>query len=186
MSDQNPTQPRHAERDVIAPHPAYGTPQAQPPATTPGYQQPYQQGYPQGYQQGYPQGGQLQGYGQPQHAPVGKIRSTGVCILLAVVTFGIYQLVWFYSVHSEMKRHSGNGVDGGIALLLALFVGIAVPFVTSSEVGGLYERRGQRPPVSGATGLWYFPGMFILVGPLVWFIKTNGALNSYWRTQGAV
>ena len=41
-------------------------------------------------------------------APVGQIRGTGVCILLAIVTLGIYSLVWYYKVHSEMKRHSGR------------------------------------------------------------------------------
>jgi hypothetical protein len=29
-------------------------------------------------------------------------------------------------------------------------------------------------------------GSFIVVGPLVWLIKTNGALNAYWRSMGAV
>jgi hypothetical protein len=43
----------------------------------------------------------------------------------------------------------------------------------------------MRAPVSGVTGLWYFPGIFLLVGPLIWFIKTNGALNAYWRSVGA-
>ena len=146
----------------------------QPSASQSAPMQPYAQQAPTGY--GAPHPGQ----------PIGKIRSTGICILLAIVTFGIYPLVWFYSVHSEMKRHSGQGIDGAIALILAFFVGIVMPYITSSEVGGLYERRGQRKPVSGVTGLWYFPGMFILVGPLVWFIKTNGALNSYWRSLGAV
>ncbi len=115
----------------------------------------------------------------------GKIRSTGLCIFLAIITFGIYTLVWFYKTHDEMKRHSGAGLGGGLALVLALFVGIVMPYITSSEVGGLYERAGQRKPVSGATGLWYLPGMFIVIGPLVWFIKTNGALNAYWRSVGA-
>jgi hypothetical protein len=89
----------------------------------------------------------------PGQVPVGKIRSTGICILLTVVTLGIYPLVYFYLVHDEMKRHSGNGIGGGIALLLAFFVGIAMPFITSSEVGQLHEARGMRPPVSGVTGL---------------------------------
>ena len=115
----------------------------------------------------------------------GKIRGTGMCIFLAIITFGIYALVWYYSTHNEMKRHSGQGIGGGLALLLAILVGIVMPYLNSSEVGGLYERAGMRKPVSGATGLWYFPGMFILVGPLVWFIKTNGALNAYWRSLGA-
>lgn len=122
---------------------------------------------------------------QQSQPTFGKIRGTGICILLTCLTLGIYPIVWYYQVHEEMKRHSGNGMGGGLALVLAIFVGIAMPYITSSEVGGLYERRGQRKPVSGATGLWYFPGVLLLVGPLVWFIKTNGALNSYWRSLGA-
>ena len=125
------------------------------------------------------------GFPAHQNAPIGKVRGTGVCILLAIVTFGIYTAVWYYQVHSEMKRHTGRGLDGGVALLLALFVGIVMPYVTPAEIGAMYERRGQAKPVSGATGLWYFPGIFILVGPLVWFVKTNGAINSYWRSVGA-
>jgi hypothetical protein len=58
--------------------------------------------------------------------------------------------------------------------------------VTSSEVGGLYERRGQARPVSAATGLWaLLLGWFFFVGLIVWFVKTNGALNDYWRSLGA-
>ncbi len=120
-----------------------------------------------------------------QTAPLGKIRGTGVCILLAIVTLGIYTFVWYFKVHDEMKRHSGRGLGGGIALLLTFFVGIAMPFLTSSELGDMYEAQGQPKPVSGATGLWSFPGCFIIVGPLVWFVKTNGALNTYWRNCGA-
>lgn len=116
----------------------------------------------------------------------GKIRGTGMCILLCIVTLGIYSYVWFYSVHDEMKRHTGQGLGGGLALVLAFLVGIVMPYITSSEVGGLYERAGQQKPVSGATGLWNFPGIFLIVGPLVWFIKTNNALNEYWRSQGVV
>jgi hypothetical protein len=117
--------------------------------------------------------------GQP-----GRIRSTGLCILLTIVTLGIYPLFWYFQVHSEMRRHSGQGLGGGVALLIAFLIGFVMPYITSSEVGSLYAARGMRRPVSGATGLWYFPGMFLIVGPLVWFIKTNGALNAYWRSCG--
>jgi hypothetical protein len=70
--------------------------------------------------------------------------------------------------------------------VLAAVVGVVMPYLSSSEVGELYTRRGQQPPVTGMTGLWYFPGALILVGPIVWFVKTNGALNAYWRSLGAV
>ena len=122
----------------------------------------------------------------PAAGPVGKIRGTGVCVLLTIVTLGIYSIYWYYKVHDEMKRHSGQGIGGGIALLLALFVGVVMPFLTPNEVGGLYERAGKKRPVGAATGLWYLLlGWFFLVGAIVWFVKTNGALNEYWRSQGA-
>jgi len=118
--------------------------------------------------------------------PVGQIRSTGTCILLTVVTLGFYTLYWYYVTHDEMKRHTGRGLGGGIALILAFFVGIVMPFITASEVGGLYERRGQKAPVSAVTGLWMLLlSWFFLVGAIVWFVKVNGALNDYWRSQGA-
>jgi Domain of unknown function (DUF4234) len=125
------------------------------------------------------------GYGQYQ-AQVGEIRPTGMCMLLFFVTLGIYGLYWWFKVHDEMKRHSNDGLGGGLALVLAIFIGIVMPFLTSSEVGKLYERRGQHPPVTGLTGLWYFPGALILVGPFIWFMQTNEALNAYWRSQAAV
>ena len=133
-----------------------------------------------------PGGGHLEGYAPPPaQGPLGKVRGTGTCILLAIVTLGIYTLVWFYKTHDEMKRHGGQGLGGLIALLIAFVFGIASPFLTSNEVGELYERRGRSKPVTGLTGLWYFPGVFIIVGPIVWFVKTNGALNAYWRSLGA-
>jgi hypothetical protein len=128
-----------------------------------------------------------------QPGPIGKVRSTGTCILLAIVTLGIYALFWWYSVHEEMKVHkNGQGLGGLFALLIAIVgtfvtgVGpIVLGFLTPDEVGKLYEARGQAKPVSAVTGLWYFPGILILVGPIVWFVKTNGALNDYWRSLGA-
>ncbi len=117
---------------------------------------------------------------------IGRVRGTGSCILLTVVTLGFYSWYWFYAVHSEMKAHKGTGLGGGVGLLLAIFITVVMPFITSQEVGELYERHGLAKPVSAVTGLWNFPGSFLIIGPLVWFIKTNGALNAYWRSQGAI
>ena len=117
--------------------------------------------------------------------PIGTVRSTGTVILLSIVTLGIYELVWFYKVHAEMKRHSGEGLGGGIALLIALIISPVLGFLTASEVGTLYQRRGLPAPVSGITGLWFFPGSMIIVGPFIWLFKVNGALNEYWRSLGA-
>ncbi|RBY75213.1 hypothetical protein DQ239_17530 [Blastococcus sp. TF02-09] len=123
-------------------------------------------------------------YAVPQ-GPVGKVRPTGIAILLLIVTLGFYSWHYYYATHEEMKKHSGEGLGGLIGLLLAIFVGLPSPYLLSHEVGNLYERRGQQKPVSALTGLWVIPGFLILVGPIVWFVKTNGALNAYWRSVGA-
>ena len=122
----------------------------------------------------------------PSTGPIGKVRGTGACIGLTVITLGIYSWYWYYKTHDEMKQHSGDGVGGPIALILAIFIGIVNPFLSSSEVGKLYQRDGREAPVSAATGLWFLLlGWFFLVGGIVWFVKTNGALNEYWKSKGA-
>jgi len=121
----------------------------------------------------------VQQYGQ---APIGEIRRTGICILLYIITLSIYGWYWYFKRHEELKNHSGEGIGGGVALILAIFVGIVMPFLTSSETGKAYERRGQQPPVTAVTGCWI---LLPIVGGIIWFVKTNGALNDYWRSLGA-
>ena len=123
-------------------------------------------------------------YAQPQ-GPIGHMRPTGMTILLFFVTLGIWSIIYYYQTHEEMKRHTGEGIGGVIALVIAIFVGIVNPFLLSHEVGQLYSRRGAQPPVTAVTALWFFPGIFILVGPFIWFVRTNNALNEYWQSLGA-
>lgn len=171
MSDQFPPPP---------PPPSEPTGSTPPPPPAPGYGETSAQPPAPAYAAAPPVAP-----GQMGSGPIGEVRGTGIAILLYLVTFGIYGIYYWYKVHEEMKRHTGQGIGGVVALVLALFIGIVMPYLTSAEVGGLYKRRGQKEPVSGATGLWYFPGIFILVGPIIWFVKTNGALNDYWKSLGA-
>ena len=129
-------------------------------------------------------------YGSPSRFPqrlgsVGEVRSTALQLLLILVTAGIWAYVYFFQTHDEMRRHSGQGIGGVPALLISLFVTVASPFLLSHEVGGLYAREGRPRRVSALTGLWFFPGIFLLVGPIIWFVLTNSALNDYWRSRGA-
>ncbi len=116
---------------------------------------------------------------------IGKPRKVLIIILLSIVTFGIYGLVWIYKTFEEMKRYSGKGVGGWVGLIIYLVIGVVTPYLMSSEVGKLYSSEGKEPPVTGYTGLWYIPGILIIVGPLVWLCKTQWALNRYWESKGA-
>lgn len=115
---------------------------------------------------------------------VGKPRKVLVIILLSIVTLGIYGLVWIYKTFEEMKQYSGKGVGGWIGLIIYLVIGVVTPYLMSSEVGKLYANDGKEPPVNGWTGLWYIPGIFIIIGPIVWLCKTQWALNRFWESKG--
>jgi Domain of unknown function (DUF4234) len=148
----------------------------------PQYGQPYQQQAPGMYMQPMP--GAPAPYARPM-GPAGKVRSTWAVIGLSIITLGIYSLYYQFAVHQEMKDHSGEGIGGVVALILAIFTGgLVISFVLPHEVGTLYARQGRPRPVSATTGLWAILGCLIIVGPLVWLIKTNGALNAYWRSLG--
>jgi|tagenome__1003787_1003787.scaffolds.fasta_scaffold20624288_2 hypothetical protein len=178
------TMPENPPLPPQNPQPEYGyQPPPPPPPPEYGYQPPRPPGYGYGGQAmpavpGYAQ------YAQPQ-GPIGQMRPTGMTMLLFFVTLGIWAFIYYFQTHEEMKRHTGEGVGGVIAVVICVFVGLVNPFLLSHEVGQLYTRRGQEPPVSALTGLWVFPGVLILVGPFIWFIQTNRALNEYWQSLGA-
>jgi hypothetical protein len=114
--------------------------------------------------------------------PLGKIRNSVTVILLTIVTIGIYGLVWQYKTFQEMKDYSGQGIGGGIGLLLAIVFSIANVFIMPNEVGNLYAAEGQPKPVSAVTGFWVF---IPLAGYIIWVVKTQGALNRFWAAHGA-
>jgi len=113
----------------------------------------------------------------------GQPRSVGLVILLYIVTFGIYGLYWYYVTFDEMKKETNDGLGGVLALIITVVIGIVMPFITGHEIAKMYEKAGKTAPVSPLTGLWFFPGMFIIVGPFIWIIKVQGALNRYWEAQ---
>ena len=91
----------------------YGGPQG------PGY------GGPQGPGYGGPQG---PGYGGPQGANFGggrvpiQNRNIAVCIILSIVTCGIYGIYWFICMVNDLNLASDNPADtsGGVVFLLTL------------------------------------------------------------------
>ena len=115
--------------------------------------------------------------------PLGKERGVVAVIFFSIITLGIYYLVWVYKNHEEIKEHSSQGIGGLLGLVVALVVGFVTPFVLPSEIRKMYEQDGKESPISGWTGLWATLGILILIGPIVWFVKVQGALNRYWRIK---
>ena len=119
----------------------------------------------------------------PSPGPLGSPRGIGFGILMFVVTLGFYSWYWAFKTHEEVKQHSGEGVGGVIGLVIWILLNVVSAFVIPSEVGKMYRKDGQAPPVSGWTGLWLFPGFILIIPAIVWFVKVQGALNRYWAAK---
>ncbi len=134
MSDNDPTAPINAEP------PAFAPPPPPPPMAQPVPQQT---------------GTHMAAYGQPTgRRPIGKVRETGICIVLTIVTLGFYSLYWYYATHDEMKRALRRAASGaGWRSCWPSSLSIVMPYVNSNEVGGLYARQGQGR--AGVGGDWF-------------------------------
>jgi hypothetical protein len=114
--------------------------------------------------------------------PLGQPRGIGFCILIAIITLGIYTLYWVFKTQDEVKEHSGQGVGGVLGLVIYIVVSPVTWFLVPSEVGKMYKLDGREAPFSGWTGLWL---LLPIIGAFVWFIKIQGALNRYWESKAA-
>jgi Domain of unknown function (DUF4234) len=112
--------------------------------------------------------------------PRGHRRGVGLGILLFIITFGFYGWYWVFKTQEEVKQHTGEGLGGVLGLVIWILISPVSAFVIPSEVGKMYTRAGQSPPVTGWTGLWLFPFGFLVIPAVVWFVKVQGALNRYW------
>lgn len=120
---------------------------------------------------------------------LGSPRGIGFGILLFIVTIGFYSWYWVFKTQEEIKQHSGEGVGGVIGLVVWILLSAVSAFVIPSEVGKMYTKDGQEPPITGWTGLWLFPGAILIIPAIVWFVKVQAAPNRYWaektRFEGA-
>jgi Domain of unknown function (DUF4234) len=115
--------------------------------------------------------------------PRGRPRGIGFGILMFIVTLGFYSWYWVFQTQEEMRQHTGEGLGGVLGLVIWILLHPVEAFVIPSEVGKMYSRAGQQPPITGWTGLWLFPFGFLIVTAIVWFVKVQGALNRYWEGE---
>jgi hypothetical protein len=113
---------------------------------------------------------------------IGKPRSIGLTILLAVVTFGIWTFLWTFWNGEELKRYRVAGLGGGIFLLFHFLVFPVVMFLMADEVAKLYEEDGQQAPITAIWGLWV---LLPLIGHIIWYVRIQQSLNDFWLAKGA-
>ena len=117
-----------------------------------------------------------------------KVRNPWAVALLPLITFGIYHLVWWYRINSELRDYGrAKGYDLGqnpTNSVLALFPGgiILVPALMSywrgtKRVQGAARLAGKEP-VNG----WIALVLYLVLGPGFWaYLQVS--LNDVWRSE---
>jgi hypothetical protein len=128
---------------------------------------------------------------QVQLAPgsIAKLRNPIVVVILTIVTFGIYQLFWWYYANRELAdygraRATKDLGDNPLMSLLALFPGalIVVPAiwttVTTFKRVQAAQRLNGESPVNG----WLGVVLVLVFSPLLIGYMQSG-LNSAWKAH---
>ena len=137
----------------------------------------------------------------PSQAPVGQLKTNrGLLkfILLSLITFGIYGIVLFSSISTDINIIAGR-YDGKKTMhycLLVFLVGwltAGIAFFVwyhrlSARIGAELKRRGVYYRFGAGTyWLWGVLGTIIVVGPLVYCHKLFKAMNMlslHYNTHG--
>lgn len=126
---------------------------------------------------------------QQQYAPgvvpqqlEGPFYSTGLVILLTLVTIGIWAAVWTYRTNEDLKKFNGDGLGGVLGVVLYIFVSPVLMFTIPNEIKNAYERNGRESPVTALWGLWF---LLPLIGNIIWYVKVQRVLNDLWVSHGA-
>jgi hypothetical protein len=114
--------------------------------------------------------------------PLGKARSIGLTILLTIVTFGIWTFFWSYMTGEDLKRYRHDGLGGVVYVLINFILSPVVMFLMADEVAKLYQDVGEEPPITAVWGLWF---LLPLIGHLIWYIRIQNAINTFWTLRGA-
>jgi Domain of unknown function (DUF4234) len=166
--------PSHAVCDVPPPSPGPPTP---PPTQPP---PPLQQAPP--HQQAPSGGYYITAIGKPPESITGVYYSTGLTILLMIVTIGIWGFLWTYRTNEDLKRYNGDGLGGVLGIVIYLLIAVVLMFTIPNEIEKMYQRDGRQSPISTAWGLWF---LLPVIGNLIWYIKVQRVLNEFWASKGS-
>jgi hypothetical protein len=120
--------------------------------------------------------------GQPPQSIGGVYYSTGVTILLMIVTLGIWGFFWTYRTNEDLKRYNGDGLGGVLGIVIYLLISIVLMFTIPNEIEKMYQRDGRQSPISTVWGLWF---LLPLIGHIIWYVKVQRVLNEFWASKGS-
>jgi drug/metabolite transporter (DMT)-like permease len=111
--------------------------------------------------------------------PLGKDRSPGAVLGLSIITLGIYYLVWYFKINSEIRRHDPDIKVSPILAVLAAMIpimNIVSAYGTAARIRQMQLDDGAHDTISPVVALLLF--LFLGIGfPL--YIASH--LREHWH-----
>lgn len=105
-------------------------------------------------------------------------RSIGLCVVLSIITCGIYMLYWMYCIHCDVQEVSGHsmGTEGGMVIVLTIITCGIYGIYWNYKMGqALDEARGTP---GGSQGIAYL--LLSLFGlDIISFALMQSELNKF-------
>jgi hypothetical protein len=150
-----------------------------------------------------PAGQAYGGLGDPQHAPapgqghapmaaagrqMKRRNPVGVWLGLPIITFGIYPIVWYVKIHSELAGFDPRHKVGTVSAVLSLFFGwitlgiwnLVVWIKLAGHINNAQRAAGLNPTCNG--GLGFLLGI-LGFGALYYQLELNKVVGRYGDTQ---
>lgn len=115
---------------------------------------------------------------------IGRPRNLGVSLLLAIVTLGIYIIVWVGMYYNELKNYRGKGIGPvlGVIFMFIPILSFVNFFILSNEIEMLNREDGREPPMTTIWGLWF---LLPIIGAIIWWVRAQTSMNEFWISKGA-
>jgi hypothetical protein len=114
-----------------------------------------------------------------------KIRGPWAVFFLALVTLGIYYLVWYYKINRELRDAGDQNVDPFVALVaisigaLIIFPPLVSEYATFRRLRAAQEAARLPDPVAPWVGLFLFILAYVFLPFELVYAQSN--LNRLWR-----
>ena len=115
------------------------------------------------------------------HGPKGQVRNGVNVLLIGIVTCGIYQMIWFFSIAEEMKQYLQRDEPNALKIfgLSIVTCGVYALYWMLTQCGAHIEEMQRKAGLPNPTN----PGWMLII-PYYNVILLQDELNKVWQSPG--
>ena len=108
-----------------------------------------------------------------------KKRNIALCVILTIVTLGIYGLYWFVQITNDVNKLANpeKKTSGGAALLLTIITCNIYGFYWAYKMGGLLDKAQTDRGLPAQNRAVVYLILELVIAPVAWILMQN-TINS--------